>query len=414
MKGSDQGMHACGVIVEYNPFHNGHEYHVQEAKKRTGADCIIAVMSGPFLQRGEPALIDPFHRAQAALASGVDIVVLLPFFYAVQSSALFSYGAVHTLHQLGVDSICFGSEEGAIDPFNHAYDLIEKDSSAYEAVLKKQLHDGHSFPRASAKAFSSLQTDTDVIDLKQPNNILGFSYVRAVQSSHLPITMETIKRKQSHYHEEALTTPIASATSIRKQLLQEEADDESIHQSVPKITERLLRHYQHTFGRWHEWEAYFPYIQYRVLSMSLEQLAAIYTVEEGIEHRIKETALSATSFDQWMKLMKTKRYTWSRLQRMFVFILVHVTKQDVHEFTEEQPIPYVHLVGMTEQGRTYLRSVKKDLGVPIITSFTREQHSLAALEERAMQAYYSILSPQNMSKARQQAFSPPIYVREST
>ncbi len=406
-------MYACGVIVEYNPFHNGHKYHIQEAKQKTNADCMIAVMSGSFLQRGEPAIIDPFHRAQAALAYGVDIVVLLPFFYAVQSSTLFSYGAVHTLYQLGVSSICFGSEEGKIEPFHQTYDLLQRDSVTYEDHVKRYLHAGYSFPQASAKAFSSLQPGPDIINLKQPNNILGFSYVRVVRANQLPITMETIQRKQSHYHEQEITTPIASATSIRRQLLKEQTDDNIVHQSIPETTETLLQAYKDTFGRWHDWEAYFPYIQYRVLSMSLKQLEEIYTIEEGIEHRLKETALQATSFAHWMRLIKTKRYTWSRIQRMFVFILVHVTKQEVNPLVNDQPIPYVHLVGMTENGRTYLRSIKKDLDVPITTSFTRKQHPLSMLEERALLTYYSILSPTHMSKARKQAFAPPLYMRES-
>ena len=399
-------MEACGVIVEYNPFHNGHAHHVQEAKRKTESDCIIAVMSGPFLQRGEPAIIDPFYRAQAALSHGVDIVVVLPFFYAVQSSDLFAYGAVHTLNHLGISSICFGSESGTIDSFYHTYTILSQHQETYEKKLKEQLAKGVSFPRAHANTFSSLSTTKPVIDFHQPNNILGYSYVKTVMDAKLSVHMETIERKQSAYHDSEMTAPIASATSIRKHLF----TGEPIEQAMPPGSEHILRSYLETFEKWHEWEAYFPYVHYRVLSMSTKELAQIYTIEEGIEHRLKETAQHATSFSHWMKLIKTKRYTWSRLQRMFTFILNHVTKQDVAPFLEDRPIPYIHLLGMTERGRTYLHEKKATIEIPIRTSFKREQHPLATLEERALQTYYSVLSPKLQREARKQAFAPPIIV----
>lgn len=401
-------MRACGVVVEYNPFHNGHKYHVEQARKATESDCIVAVMSGPFLQRGEPALIDPLYRATSALANGVDIVVLLPFFYAVQSSNLFAYGAVQTLHQLGVGSICFGSEDGAINSFNNTYNTLNQHDNQYNRNLKKQLATGLSFPQAHALAFSNIKETEDVIDFSQPNNILGYSYLKQIRMHDLPMEIQTIKRKQSAYHEEEMTTPIASATSIRKRLLTNNSQAHSINRSMPVKSEQLLKKYKQAYGKWHEWEAYFPYVHYRVLSMSTRELSRIYTIEEGIEHRIKTTAFEATSFTHWMQLIKTKRYTWSRLQRMFVFIITHVTKEEVTSFLQEKPIPYVHLLGMTENGKKYLNTVKHDMEVPIHTSFKREQHMLASLEERAFQTYYSILLPEQQQIARKQLFAPPI------
>src|SRR5699024_4639445 len=162
-----------------------------------------------------------------------------------------------------------------------------------------------------------------------------------------------------------MTAPIASATSIRKHLFA----GEPIKQAMPQVSEHILTSYIDTFGTLHNWEAYFPFIHYRILSMSTEEITQIYTIEEGIEHRLKETAKQATSFSHWMKLMKTKRYTWSRLQRMFTFILNHVTKQDVEPFLGGKPIPYIHLLGMTERGRAYLHQQKKNMNVPIQTSF---------------------------------------------
>src|SRR5690625_6062685 len=173
----DVFMRACGLIVEYNPLHNGHVYHIQSAKKVSKADCMIAVMSGPFLQRGEPAIIDKFHRAKAALASGVDIILELPYPYAVQSSHLFAKGSVHSLAERGVSSICFGSESGDISTSTTGYHSWKENDGIYTDRLKRYLSAGHSFPLASMKALEFIGLTTGQMDLSQSNNILGFSFV---------------------------------------------------------------------------------------------------------------------------------------------------------------------------------------------------------------------------------------------
>src|SRR5690625_4231792 len=142
-------MKACGLVVEYNPLHNGHLHHIEAAKEKSNADCIIAVMSGPFLQRGEPAIIDKFHRTRAALAAGADIIIELPYAYAVQSSELFAKGAIHTLHQIGVNSICFGSEVGKIEPFIQTVHTLQTTLTDYNRVVKAYLDKGHAFPQAT-------------------------------------------------------------------------------------------------------------------------------------------------------------------------------------------------------------------------------------------------------------------------
>src|SRR5690625_3192239 len=201
----DVFMRACGLIVEYNPLHNGHVYHIQSAKKVSKADCMIAVMSGPFLQRGEPAIIDKFHRAKAALASGVDIILELPYPYAVQSSQNFAKGAVQTLHEIGVSSICFGSESGMITDFTTSYHLFKKKESLYTETLQENLKLGMSFPQASMLSLEKIGLTTHQMDLSQPNNILGFSYVRTILENNLPIEPFTIKREKNDFHEQIIT-----------------------------------------------------------------------------------------------------------------------------------------------------------------------------------------------------------------
>src|SRR5699024_6921231 len=175
-------MKACGLVVEYNPFHFGHLHHLTSSKTLTNADCMIAVMSGNFLQRGEPAIMDKCHRTTAALASGVDIVIELPYSYAVQNSTLFAEGAIKSLHQLGVSSICFGSETGSIEPFSQASTYIQRHQETYQEALQRYLKQGDAFPSASSKAYKEI--GLSALDLSKPNNILGLSYVQAIHKHH--------------------------------------------------------------------------------------------------------------------------------------------------------------------------------------------------------------------------------------
>lgn len=402
-------MRACGLIVEYNPFHNGHLYHVNRAKRESQADCMIAVMSGSFLQRGEPAIIDKFHRTKAALGSGIDLVFELPYVFAVQSSRLFAKGAVHTLQEIGAESLCFGSESGHISHFISTYKLFKEKEGDYRVSLKQALNKGESFPEASKKAYRDIGLTDQSINLSKPNNILGFSYVKTIFDNNLSIEPFTIKRISSHYHDKKINSPIASATSIRERLLSTNGlvlDD--IIKSMPHEMISQLQLYQKETALWHEWEKYFPLIYYRALTMSTKELASIQGIDEGIEHRILDTIKEATSFNDWVKAIKTKRYTWTRIQRMFVHLLTNTKKDELSMVHDLKGVPYIRLLGATHQGRTYLNRVKKEIDIPIISSLKRDQHPLLAIEERATNAYYSILAPKLRNKFHTQELKPPI------
>jgi len=399
---------ACGLIVEYNPFHHGHIYHIQEAQKVSGADCMIAVMSGSFLQRGEPAIMDKFHRAKTALASGADIVLELPYPYAVQSSDLFAKGAVQTLHEVGVENICFGSESGDISHFITSYTNFKESESSYKHVLHEQMKSGNSFPEASRIAYQQIGLTNEQMDLSQPNNILGFSYIKTIFEHNLPIKPLTIKRTSSHYHDETITSTIASATSIRKQLFQQALISPETAATIPEETINQLAHYKDEATLWHSWEKYFHLIHYRVLTMSLSELAAIQGVDEGLEHRLKKTAHKATSFSNWMEAIKTKRYTWTRLQRMFVHLLTNTKKTDIAASLKNDSVPYVRLLGFTKKGQTYLHTIKKNMDVPVLTALHRHTNPMLAIEERASHAYYSVLPPENRDTLFKQELQAPI------
>ncbi|WP_226037923.1 nucleotidyltransferase [Aquibacillus saliphilus] len=402
-------MNACGLIVEYNPFHNGHYYHLEQSKKATNADCMIAVMSGDFLQRGEPAIIDKFKRAQIAVKQGVDIVVELPFIYSVQNSDLFAKGAVSTLAALGVSSLCFGSESGEINDFINAYNIFQTKQEDFKHELKRQLTLGVSFPEASRQAYQSIGLTQGNIDLSQPNNILGFSYLKSIYQNNYPIRPVTIKRTKNNYHDQDINNQIASATSIRKEIIDNNQITPIAGEALPSsMIEGLIEYKQHS-GVWHYFEHYFDLIHYRVLTMSETELRQINGVDEGLEHRLKRTAQEATSFDSWMHDIKTKRYTWTRLQRMFTHILVNTTKESILSLTNE-PLPYVRLLAMTKNGQAYLNKAKKHMEIPLITTLKDRYHPVASIEKQASDSYYSIINPIKRKKLRKQEIGPPYIV----
>ncbi|WLR52230.1 nucleotidyltransferase [Bacillus tianshenii] len=402
-------MNACGVIVEYNPFHNGHAYHLQEAKRVSDADVMVAVMSGNFLQRGEPAIISKWARTRAALASGVDIVIELPYAFAVQKADRFAYGAVSLLDALYVDSFCFGSEHGEIEPFVETASFLEKHQNEINAELKKALKEGVSFPTAASNAYETFFGNTLPLDIHAPNNILGLSYVRAAQQRHTAMKPLTIKRTGSNYHDEQFSGNIASATSVRKQIFEHHADIDDLVHVLPQATVQQLASYRHTYGMLHNWEAYFQFLKYRLLTMSHSELSEIAEVEEGLEYRLKDAIKSAKTFHEFIQRVKTKRYTWTRLQRLCINVLTHTTKGTL-EAVGTSPA-YIRLLGMNELGQAYLRRVKKELPLPLVAKLSAYSHPQLDLDIRAADTYAMCLQEPFRTDAIQREFSnPPVRI----
>ncbi|MGP4059703.1 nucleotidyltransferase [Halobacillus sp. H74] len=401
-------MKSCGVVVEYNPFHNGHLYHLEESKKHTEADCMIAIMSGNFLQRGEPAIIDKWHRTEAALKGGADLVLELPFLFAVQHSDYFSQGAVATLAAIGVESLCFGSENGKIEAFTKAYSHMKNNKEDYDLTVRKYLNEGYSFPEASRLGYEAVEFPTNTIDLSQPNNILGYSYVKQILTHAPQMEPLTIQRKNNHYHEDTISGSIASATSIRKELLKQRTLTNQATQSIPNGTAERLTAYKEKTSRWHDWEAYFDLLQYKILTMDESTLRCFHGVDEGLEYRMKRTMKESTSFNGFMNALKTKRYTWTRLQRTLAHILVGTDKEEVRQGLRENPVPYARVLGMTARGKEYLRAAKKQTDIPLITQPQQLEHPVLDLEERASAAYYSVLSPELRVERMKREYGAPV------
>ncbi|WP_243386712.1 nucleotidyltransferase [Bacillus kexueae] len=379
-------MKATGLVVEYNPFHNGHYYHLQMAKEKTKADCIIAVMSGYFLQRGEPALVSKWARAKMALESGVDLIVELPYAFSTQSAEYFAKGSIAILDALRCQSVCFGSEQGDIEPFKRTLDLLTKKKEEYNVALKYALDKGHSYPKAKSIAFHTIIGPEDfVVDLSQPNNILGFQYLNAIHTLGSKMSAETIKRIGGGYHDETLhQSSISSATSIRKALF-EHQDLSSLLESIPKPTYHHLNDYFESHQHFHRWESYFPLLKYAILTKTKSELANIYEVEEGLEHRLKSKIKSSESFHSFLHAVKTKRYTRTRLQRVCVHILTNTTKEQMDNLPNQAP--YIRLLGMNRKGQQYLKKVKKSLDIPLVAKLSAVEHPLLDMDIKAANVY---------------------------
>ncbi|WP_078554881.1 nucleotidyltransferase [Bacillus alkalicellulosilyticus] len=406
-------MKAAGVIVEYNPFHNGHLYHLEETKKQTNADVIIAVMSGSFLQRGEPALVSKWQRTNMALAGGADLVVELPYAYSTQKAETFADGAVQILNGLFVDTICFGSESGEIQQFETLHRFIDTHRESYEAKIKEFIKEGHSYPKACSLAFYSLQPGHEVLDLSKPNNILGYYYMLAIKNHKSRIKAMTITRKSAQYHDVHIEKkPIASATSIRN-ALHENNELNDISHVLPETTLAFLVDYYERNKMFHQWNHYFPFLKHQLLTKSEKELANIYEGEEGLEYRLKKHITKATTFHEFMNEIKTKRYTWNRLQRYCLHILTNTSKEEMAEATSSRP--YIRLLGMTDQGQSYLRAIKKDIPVPLLTKPTAPFSSALLELDKKAAACYSLGFPLSLQTVHlQEEYStPPLLFRRN-
>ncbi|MGG3804315.1 nucleotidyltransferase [Metabacillus fastidiosus] len=394
-------MNAVGIVVEYNPFHNGHQYHLERSKEVTNADIVIAVMSGNFLQRGEPALVSKWERTKMALHGGCDLVIELPYVFATQKAENFANGAISILHALKCNSLCFGSEHGEINSFQQTYEFLKKHEEQYNYYIKKFMKEGYSYPRALTLSFQQLEKDSELLDLSQPNNILGYHYVKAINEQKTNIAPFTVKRAAAGYHDTSFSSSnIASATSIRKALFHH--NENPIINVVPPFTYASL---QNTSTQ--QWEHYFSLLKYAIMTMSTEELAKIYEMEEGLENRISAAIVESESFQQLMEKLKTKRYTWTRLQRLCTHILTKVKKEEIKKATLTGKAEYIRLLGMSENGRRYLKNIKKDLPIPLIAKVSAFSHPGLTIDIKAAHTYNQIFPEPLRSHLLKAEFSTP-------
>ena len=399
-------MYAVGLVVEYNPFHNGHFHHVQEAKRITNADIAIAVMSGQFLQRGEPALVDKWSRTKMALASGVDLVIELPYVYSTAPANEFARGAITLLDAMKCSTFAFGSEQGTITPFLNTFSLIDSNRQQYNASIQRAMSTGISYPQALHYAYESLKSayPNHYIDLAQPNNILGFHYIEAVNELNSTMQAVTIQRIEAGYYDDINREKhIASATGIRKALF----NNEDVCHFLPQPSCVALRDWQTLHGKFMSWESLWPLLQYAILRHTPQQLTAFADVQEGLENALVKHAKTSKSYAEFMANLKSKRYTWTRLQRMLTHIYTGITKEQLHAFNSPT---YIRLLGMTENGQRYLSTYKKQIELPLISRVAATKDSMLTLDIQATTMYNLGLRLFSKEKIDEDIQSPPIRV----
>ena len=448
-------MNITGLIVEYNPFHNGHIYHLQKSLEKTNADASIAVMSGNFIQRGEPALFDKFSRAKAAVESGVDLVVELPSIYASQSAELFAKGSVSLLNSLGcVNSICFGSEEGNIDALYLIASILCLEPQEFKEKLSSYLGEGMLFPTARNKALFDYINSPDFsfgdnfngIDLSEErlndilsssNNILGIEYIKQLISLKSDIKPFTIGRIHSEYNSEEISGNINSATAVRKKLYEIIPSKENnssdideliksiqtstdITNSIPESTLNMITSNIEK-GFLPMYPEYFFETLISTIIRDKKNLESYFDISEGIENKIFKAALVAKNYDELLNLVKSKRYTMTRIKRCLNNILLGITKDDMELAKGINTIPYVRILAFNSKGREIIREIKKSSEIKIINKFSEVEHFmddknfkfLIENDIKCTDIYNTIYYKKNRSllKGSMDYFIKPIYIR---
>lgn len=356
-------MEIIGIIAEYNPFHNGHIHHIKSIKEKYKDSIIILVLNGYFLERGEVSIINKKDKTKIALNNDIDIILELPFIFGSQSADTFAYNSIKILNNFGVNKIIFGSESNNIDLLTKIAD-IQLNDKEYHNKIKEYLDEGINYPTALSKALNISE------EFNNPNDLLGISYIKAIKQINNNIIPETIQRTND-YHDTNSCDLIISASNIRNKIKNKE--DISIY--LPKESEYSIK----------VPNTYFNYLKYKIITS--HDLSAYLTVDEGIENRLISAINKVNNIEELIDAVKTKRYTYNKINRMLIHILVGLTKEDNKIAT----LDYIKVLGFNDIGKNYLNSIKKDLNIPI----TINRDSIIYKYELKAALIYDSLTNQN-------------------
>lgn len=362
-----------GIIAEYNPFHNGHMYHLQKAKEQSGAQYCICVMSGNFVQRGNTSIVNKWKKAEMALLNGVDLVIELPTIYSVASAEGFSLGAIKLLNNLKiVDAISFGTETSDFAALNNISSIVNEEPMKYKSILNSELKKGLSFPKARENALMLYLNDNKRYDniLNTPNNILAIEYLKALKKIKSTIQPIPIKREKVYYNDNVIVDEFASATAIRKLLKNEEFSE--IRKVVPKSTYQILKKETELGNVILDLSRYEKEIIYNLRRMTVSEIAELPDVNEGLEHSLKNAANYSNDITNLINIVKTKRYTVTRIQRILICALLGITKRDVGMAKKAEP--YIRVLGFNEKGKELISRInKQNPKATVITSVKKFQ-----------------------------------------
>ena len=360
-------MASVGIIAEYNPLHNGHIYQIQEIKKRYPNDTIIIAMSGNFTQRGEPAIINKWSRAQLAIEAGADLVVEIPYHFATQSADYFSYAGITLLEQLKVEKLIFGSESNNLDSITEIAKAELKDDN-FDKLVKIYSKFGYNYPTALSLALKDLTGK--IIDT--PNDILGITYIKTILKYKYKIKPESIKRI-NNYNNKELTGKLSSATALREKI----DNLDKIKETVPDPTLKQL-----TKETLHKKEDYFKFLKYKIITE--QHLEQYHLVEKDLAVKLKKEILCVSSYEELIQKVKSKHQTYSKISRALLQILCNYKKEDAQK---NQQLAYIRLLAFNTKGKEYLNRYKKEITLPIISKISKNKNKMLELELNTTKIY---------------------------
>lgn len=349
-------MSVYGIVAEYNPFHNGHKYQIDKIHENSDCDGIVAVMSGNFAERGETAIMSKYARAKASLLNGVDLVLELPVPYTVSSAESFAFSAVSILNSTGVvNKLSFGSECGDINCLISAADAVMSDIVDNE--IKEQLKKGVSYPTARMNSAEKLFGKKISSILKNPNNILGVEYIKAIKKLNCNIVPTTVLRVGAEHDSYKVKSEIASASLLRQMLI----NNENIEKYVPENSFPIYQNEIENGFAPANMKALETAILASIRSKTADDFKTLPDVSEGIENRIISAAKTSLTLTELYDTAKTKRYTHSRIRRIVLYSFLGITKE-----MQNAAVPYLRVLGMTAKGKELLRKMRTKATLPVI------------------------------------------------
>lgn len=373
-------MKICGLITEYNPFHNGHIHHMLEAKKISGCDTLVVVMSGNYVQRGTPAIIDKYERARMALEAGADLILELPVLFSTSTAEVFATAAVSLLNQLGcVDAVCFGTEADDLDILGQIADVLNDEPKRFQTDLKDALKSGLSYPAARAEAlefFFGGEIDNLAEILEKPNNILGIEYLRAIRRLNAHMTPYTIKRWATEYHGTSTYQDVASATAIRKMLYEEDG----VERIAPFVTAYTAREFALKYGvstpvRSNDFS---QILQYR-LESEKDRLTDYLDFSPELSDRVNNLLPDVYCFNEWVQALKTKAYTHTRISRALLHLILNIREDDLAPYKDEDYCMYAKILGFRAESAALLSEIKAHSSLPMISKMADAKNILPPL-----------------------------------
>lgn len=361
-------MHKIGIICEYNPFHNGHLYQIKKIKETYKDSLIIVCLSSCFMQRGEASILNKWDKTRLAIESGVDLVLELPFAFATQYQDIFAKGALTILNHLKIDTLVFGSECNDIELLKNLASIQLKDDG-YNHLVKRYLDLGLNYPTSLSKALF----DISGVKLDKPNDLLALAYIKEIIKNNYDIEPFSIRRT-SDYHNSNLDSDIVSASTIRKLL----KDGVNVNNYLPYNIYDYLSEIDE--------DKYFALLKYQIIN-NIDCLDKFQTVDEGIENRIIKYINMVNSKEKLILKVKSKRYTYNKINRMFTHILTNFTKEDAKDLE----IEYLRVLGFNTRGKNYLNKIKKEIGIPIINKYIPNMYKSLDIEFRVSLIYSLIL-----------------------